>query len=314
LGHIAGPSGHVAEWLGSTFGPWELVADVSWPRPNSHVWRVQLADGPAFVKISPSHLAFARETDALVEVLPHAMRASVPRLLGANATHLVVVTSLVEGDVVRTLDPSPPAAVERRIHELAGSAIAGVHNDTHDAVGPRLRDTPRTRAADLLRPTEQRFALAKEALGAHDRGTVELAREALVAAAPRCPVAFVHGDFQPRNWLWSARTEQTSLIDFEAADTGFRIEDLAWLYATTWSRRSDLREAFLTGYGGEVLDVEWLLLAAVTTLAGLEHVADGVSLGIPVKVTNGLAAIRRAGDHLRMDAEQRRFFPSAGLS
>jgi len=304
LGSIAGPPEHVAQWLQSTFGQWELVANVSWPRPNSHVWRIQLADRAAFLKISPSNAAYAREKDALANVLQHATAAPVPRLLGASDSHFAIVTSLVEGVVVRTLDPPPPAEVERRIHQLAGRAIASVHRDTYDTVRPRLQATPQARTDDLLGLTDERLAIADHALGAADRRTVQLARRALTDYAPQCPVAFAHGDFQPRNWLWSAHSDQTSLIDFEAAGPAFRIEDLAWLFATTWGRRPDLREAFLTGYGHQLLDVEWPLLAAVTSVAALEHVADGVRLGIPIKVTNGLGALREAGSRLSSGVEQ----------
>lgn len=301
-------------WLQSTFGQWEPVANVSWSRPNSHVWRIQLTDRAAFVKISPSNAAYAREKDALANVLPHATAALVPRLLGASDSHLVVVTSVVEGVVVRTLDPPPPAAVERRIHQLAGRAIAAVHRDTYDAVRPRLQATPQSRTDDLLGLTGKRLAIADHALDAADRRTVQLARQALTEYAPQCPVAFAHGDFQPRNWLWSARSDQTSLIDFEGAGPAFRVEDLAWLFATTWGRRPDLCEAFLTGYGHQLLDVEWPLLAAATTVAALEHIADGVRLGIPIKVTNGLTAIREAGSRLSSGVEKPRIPPSGHQS
>lgn len=112
-------------------------------------------------------------------------------------------------------------------------------------------------------------------------------------------MGFVHGDFRTRNWLWAAASDQVAVIDYETADVGFAVEDLAWLFAVMWGPRPDLRDAFLAGYGREPSRAERQMLAAVTVLAALQHIADGVRLGLAVKVTNGPGGLRRAGLGLR---------------
>ena len=86
----------VAAWIESTLGPWALIADVSWPRSGSRVWQVRLGGADAFVKISPSAGAFHRERSALVDVLPGAMAATTPVLLGSADHLLTLITSRVD--------------------------------------------------------------------------------------------------------------------------------------------------------------------------------------------------------------------------
>ena len=117
----------IATWIESTLGPWALVADVSWPRSNSCVWQVRLGEADAFVKISPSAGAFHRERSALVDVLPGAMAATTPSLLGSADNLLTLTTSRVDGEVVRRLNPTPaPTSNARFMHEpgwLSGQCI-----------------------------------------------------------------------------------------------------------------------------------------------------------------------------------------------
>lgn len=296
----------VATWIESTLGPWVLVADVSWPRSNSRVWQVRLGEADAFVKISPSAGAFHRERSALVDVLPGAMVATTPSLLGSADNLLALVTSRVDGEVVRTLNPTPPADVECAIHARAGMAIRSVHRQIEHFAD---RDVDRARAvrgSHLLELADRRLPGCLRVLGAEDLHSIDLAREVLADAAAVCEPGFIHGDFQPRNWLWSADSREIAMIDFEESEIGYSIEDFGWLFATTWGRRYDLKNAFLEGYGRPLTDSEWLFLAAFTVLGSLQHIADGERLGIDEKISNGMRGLKVSSRALAEFARVRR--------
>ena len=281
----------VARWVGSEFGTWEVVADTSWPRSNSRVWRVRLDDANAYLKVSPSFESFHRERSALAEVLPRAS-ATTPSLLGADGSLLTLLTTAVDGEVVRTLDPPPLPEIERRIHARAGRAVRSVHAQVEHLSGADMDLARANRASRLLAEAEQRLTACRQLLGDEDVRSVDIATSVLADAGAYCEVGNIHGDFQPRNWLWSSTSQDTALIDFEEAEIGYVVEDFGWLFATTWARRDDLRDAFLDGYGRQPSEPELLFLASATVLGSLKHIADGERLGIAKKVTDGFGALR----------------------
>ena len=282
----------IATWIESTLGPWALVADVSWPRSNSCVWQVRLGEADAFVKISPSAGAFHRERSALVDVLPGAMAATTPSLLGSADNLLTLTTSRVDGEVVRTLNPTPRADVERAIHARAGVALRPVHRQIEHFADLDVDRARSTRGSYLLELADRRLSGCLRMMGAEDLRSIELAKEVLADAAEVCELGFIHGDFQPRNWLWSTDRSEISMIDFEESEIGYGVEDFAWLFATRWGRRDDLKNAFLEGYGRPLADSEWLFLAVFTLLRSLQHIVDGERLGIDEKISNGMRALK----------------------
>lgn len=282
----------IATWIESTLGPWAPIADVSWPRSDSRVWQVRLGEADAFVKISPSAEAFLRERSALVDVLPGAMAATTPSLLGSADNLLTLVTSRVDGEVVRTLSPLPPPDVERAIHARAGVAIRSVHRQIAQRADLDVDRARSTRGPQLLELADRRLLDCRRLMGVEDLRSIDLAKEVLADAAAACEVGFIHGDFQPRNWLWSTPRREIAMIDFEESEIGYGVEDFGWLFATTWDRRNDLKKAFLEGYGRALTDSEWLFLAAFTVLGSLQHIADGERRGISCKIANGMRALK----------------------
>lgn len=277
----------IDSWLSNEIGQFSILADTSWPRPNSRVWRIRLPDRDAFVKISPGDDSFRREHHALTTAVPRS-RIDAPALIAAAPALRTLVMSEVPGRVVRTLTPPLEPTVERDVHHRAGRALAALHRQIPRLIDPG--ETPR-RLAHLLGAAVEREAAGRPVMDHTHHQALARARAAMTQAAPSCALAVLHGDFQPRNWLWSRRADRLALIDFEAVTPGFWVEDLAWLFATTWSPRPDLRGSFFRGYGTELSPNDELFLAAFTVIGSLEHVAAGVRLGIPAKVANGLRAL-----------------------
>jgi Ser/Thr protein kinase RdoA (MazF antagonist) len=90
-------------------------------------------------------------------------------------------------------------------------------------------------------------------------------------------VAACHLDFQPRNLLWHT-DQQVRVIDFENSREDLAARDLARLATRTWPHRSDLKAAFLDGYGP--LDTtDTAVLQHVTALEAVTSLAYGLRTG-----------------------------------
>lgn len=293
-GHIPAPQ---AEWLAETHGNWTLVADASWSRPSSQVWCVEIAGARSFMKISPSRSAFEREVTAYSEWLPgfRAAGTALPRLLSYDESLSVLVTSALDGYVVRTMQGSLRASDEQRIHRSAGSGVKALHRLRSDDVSRQGEGLRRARVSQLLQDADRRFQVSAAVLTTSETETIVRARDLLLQHAGTCDLGFIHADFQPRNWLWSAPTGTVGLIDFEESRLGFCVEDFGWLFAAVWHRRPDLYTAFWAGYGRPLDAGERQLLAAFTALGSLQYLADGRKFGIEQKILNGRAALAVAG-------------------
>jgi len=284
----------VDRWLRKEFGSYSEAIDVSWRRPDSLVWRVQVDGRRVFVKVCPTDRAFDRERDALTSVVP-ASGIDAPSLVAADQDTRAIVTSEARGVMVRALDPPPPAPVECGIHRRAGAAIAAVHRQYEAVAAPGDLDR---RVEEIVALSHERERESRSVLSAAQREMLDQSRTALAGAASECRLGMIHGDFQPRNWLWAEETGRVALIDFETLAIGFGLEDFGWLFATTWQPRPDLRAAFLDGYGAPLQPVEEIFLAAYTVLGSLEHVAGGLRTGSPAKTGRGLRALDLAGHSL----------------
>lgn len=285
----------VGEWFTAVVGRVEQVRDVSWPKPQSRVWMVSTRCGDVFLKVSPSDAAFQRETDALTKFHQDAP-FEFPHLIGSHANLRAIILSKVDGDLVRVPIPAPEKARISRIYEQAGMAARWLHNSTPVAADGIAKAR---RMHYVLDKADERQKVGAAALDRDDRGVLKTAREVFMASAPSAGLGVIHGDFQPRNWLWDTRHSRFGLIDFETMTVGFVIEDLGWMFATQWHANPRLRASFLSGYGGALRKEDELLLCANTALGALEHVADGIKFGADIKVENGRKAITTAGKALR---------------
>ncbi len=114
----------------------------------------------------------------------------------------------------------------------------------------------------------------------------------LPGLADELPVVFRHGDYSPRNWLWSSDRSQLSLIDFEEAAHGAAIEDLVWLYGAIWPTRPDLAHAFLTGYGRALSRAEQRALHLITARTTAYYLNAGIIKANPVLTERGRTALK----------------------
>lgn len=282
-----------AEWLAETHGDWMPVADASWSRPSSNVWRIELEGALAFIKISSSRAAFQREVAAYSDWLPEvrATGTALPTLLSFEESLSVLVTSALDGEVVRTMQAPLSIKKEQEIHRAAGSGVLALHRLRFDDVLGQQEEIRRARVGQLLEDAKRRFAISAAVLTTSEKATIGRARDLLLQNVGACQIGFIHGDFQPRNWLWSAASQAVGFIDFEESRLGFCLEDFGWLFGALWHRRPDLCAAFSRGYGRQLHVGEQQFLTAFTALGSLLHIADGRELGISKKIDNGRAAL-----------------------
>ncbi|MEU5269738.1 aminoglycoside phosphotransferase family protein [Streptomyces hygroscopicus] len=229
------------------------VTDASWPRDDSRVWRVRADHGEAFIKLYPSLEKYEREVKGCAHAAWALADTEAPHLLASDPERSAVVLSALPGRVVRGLPLEQTE--EQHVHRLAGDLLRRWH-DTPEPIDDREHQrimasvtaqadgaaVPLERLGDQLSPAEQ--DLVRDA--AHD--LPDLARP--------LPLAYRHGDYSPRNWLWDEAAGHHSLIDFEESAPGIAVEDLVWLCGAAWPIRSDLRAAFLTGYGRPLSSTE----------------------------------------------------------
>lgn len=265
-----------------------IVTDASWPRGDSRVWRVRSHHGEVFVKLYPSTEKYERE----VKGCEHATRAlaadEAPRLLASDPQRPAVVLSALPGRVVRGLPLEPTE--EQRVHRLAGDLLRRWH-DTPEPINDR--ELQRIMASVTAQADEAAVILDRlgDELSPAERDLVRDAARDLPDLARVLPLAFRHGDYSPRNWLWDEAGHH-SLIDFEESAPGFAVEDLVWLCGAAWPTRPDLREAFLTGYGRLLSSTEQRALVLLTARLGVSYLSTGLTKSDTVLIDRGSTVLK----------------------
>ncbi|MYS86460.1 aminoglycoside phosphotransferase family protein [Embleya scabrispora] len=261
------------------------VTDVSWPRDNSLVWRVSTGAEEAYVKLSPTAQAFAREVHAYRHAAEFLGPDEAPRLLAADPGLRAILTSPLPGLIVKDLPL--PADKELRVHELAGALLGRWHSRTSSAVSDSAREEAVASAVGQVDDAAARLEHAARLLTDPQRALVEQACEELPQLVRTLPTAFRHGDFAPRNWLWNPDRDTVALLDFERAAHGLVVEEFVWLFATTWPDRPDLKAACLTGFGRSLSEGEQRALTLFTALAATSYLSAGITQQHPGLVTKG---------------------------
>ncbi|QEU83436.1 aminoglycoside phosphotransferase family protein [Streptomyces viridosporus] len=265
------------------------VTDASWPRGASRVWRVRTDHGEVFVKLYPSTEKYERE----VQGCEHATRAlaadEAPRLLASDPDRPAVVLSALPGRVVRGLPLEQ--AEEQRVHRLAGGLLRRWH-DTPEPIGDR--EHQRIRASVTAQADEAAVILERlgDQLAPAERNLVRDAAHNLPDLARALPLAYRHGDYSPRNWLWDEAAGHHSLIDFEESAPGLAVEDLVWLCGAAWPTRPDLRDAFLTGYGQLLSSTEQRALVLLTARLGVSYLSTGLTKADTVLIDRGRTVLQ----------------------
>ena len=231
--------------LDRRLGPYELLADLSWPGQSTVVLELRSARaGHVIAKVSTGtafdhHIARAVRAH---EELDGRLGAGFPELLHADVHAGVMVTRYLPG----RLAEGSPWELDAGVLRAAGALVARVHSALPPQRSTEHQRQVRDRCAELV---ERARALLRDELwrASADRlATVEPGATELV---------WTHGDVQPRNWLVdpdrreATGTPRTLLIDFGRADRRPWYSDLVRLHHQVFAVHPDRAHAFLDGMG-----------------------------------------------------------------
>lgn len=245
------------------------VADCSWQRDSSAVWRLTSASGVCwYLKRHSSGRFHEREVAALQGWARALGPRRVPELAAADPDLLVMVVTAVPGQPV--LGSRLSADEESEVHGQAGLLLA------------RLRESPVPPGADagasrLISRVDRHLDQAGGLLTSAQRALARDCASRLAYLGPHVPAVASHGDFQPRNWLWDPAAGRLGVIDWERAEPAAAVRDLVRLEYGPWDRRPDLREAFLAGYGRVLTAEEHEMLACHAVLDALSGLVWGTA-------------------------------------
>jgi hypothetical protein len=246
-------------------GPVAGVADRSWPRKSSAVWEVTGAAGTRwFVKRHSSERFHQREVSAYQHWTAALGPGRAPELAAADSQILAIVISGLPGHIAEGLPLS--AEDQRELHRQAGQLLRRLH----DAAPPVPADNSPGRAVQRV---EEHLRRARGLLAPPEIALVRRCAADLLSLAPELSAVPVHGDAQPRNWLWDQASRRLAMIDFERAEPGPAVGDLVRLEYGPWDQRPDLRACFHSGYGRALTRTEedaLPRLAALDALSGLQ--------------------------------------------
>lgn len=276
------------QWVTHRLAGLNTVTDVSWPRHNSLVWRVTSGTQEVYVKISPTEHDFTREVHAYHRAARALGPAEAPRLLAADPELRAIMTSPLPGLIVKDLNL--PAEQELRVHELAGHLLRRWHAQNPSEASEPVRDEAIASVVEQADKAAASLEHTAHILSAPQRTLVEQACEELPRLVTALPLAFRHGDFSPRNWLWTPACDTLALLDFEKSASGIAVEDFVWLFATTWSIRPDLKAACLAGFGRDFSDAEHRSLPLFTALAAMSYLSAGIMQQQPGLITKAQEA------------------------
>ncbi|MGW0883275.1 phosphotransferase [Streptomyces sp. NPDC002671] len=277
----------VQRWAEQRTGPVVAVRDASHDWHRSRVWELT-GEGEArwYVKVSPSVKFFTRETRAHRSVVPALGHNRAPHLLDSRTDDLALLLTVAPGA------PAPgmglTSAAWRAVHAQAGMLCARLH----EAGALDARD--RAEAAASLVATADG---AEKYLGrAGDRLTGDEQQLVRDYAAQLCrvgpvPLGYIHGDNQPRNWLWSEAG--LALVDFERTRPAARVQDLVILAVTEWLDHPDRQQAFLQSYGRELTGAERHALRCLTALDAVNCLAWGPDNDHPEVTARGRRTLDR---------------------
>jgi aminoglycoside/choline kinase family phosphotransferase len=267
------------DWVTNHLGDGDLsaVTDVSWSRSDSaarsRVWHVTTGQAMAYLKVSPSVRDYGREVHGYGFAARALAGHQAPRLLAADPDLRAILTSPLPGRIVRGL---PLAADEEpRLHELAGRLLRRWH-DHSEPVTDQQRQAIMASVADQADEAAACLERTAGSLTGGQRALVQRVRWELPDLAEDLPLAYRHGDYNTRNWLWHP-DHGHGLIDFEMSAPGIAVEDLVWLSAAVWANRADLKAAFLAGYARRFSTAEARALPLLAARLAVSYLATGLT-------------------------------------
>ncbi|WP_093802083.1 aminoglycoside phosphotransferase family protein [Streptomyces sp. Wb2n-11] len=273
-------------WAERRIGPVVSVCDASHDWDRSRVWDLEgERQVHHYLKVSPSVKFFTRESRAYRHVIP-ALGHRAPHLIDSRAQDLALLLTAVPGAPVKELGLD--ATQWRTVHQQAGALCARLHE-----AGPLDRNDRGEAEASLAAAAdgaEKYLARAGDRLNQDEQQLIRDHAARLRRVGP-VPVGYVHGDNQPRNWLWSRHG--LALIDFERCRPAGRIQDFVILATTQWADHPDREKAFLQSYGRELTDAERHALRCLSALDAVNCLAWGPDNGDAEVTTRGLRTLDR---------------------
>ncbi len=195
--------------------------------------------------------------------------------LGDRTACLIASDPAIPAVLLTALSGRPPQPADdphtqQHAHRQAGALLRRLHQaqppsplPDHPARLASLLESWLTRGHELFSTTEQ--TLARRHIAA-------------LADLPAVPGVPCHLDYQPANWLTDA-TGTLRILDFEHARIDTPARDLVRLTYRHWTRRPDLREAFLAGYGRALTDTEQQAVQHCAALDAVTAVVRGHQRG-----------------------------------
>ncbi|MFD5568985.1 phosphotransferase [Streptomyces cadmiisoli] len=281
----------VQRWAEQRTGLVVAVHDTSHDWHRSRVWELKGEGGNSwYVKVSPSVKFFTRETRAYRHVVPALGHNRAPQLLDSRADDLALLLTAAPGAPVPGL--GLPLAAWPAVHSQAGMLCTRLHEAGElDRVDRAEAEGSLEAAAD---GAEKYLACAGDQLSG---GGQQLVRDyaAQLRSVGRVPLGYIHGDNQPRNWLWSG---VMAFVDFERTRSAARVRDLVILAVTEWLDHPDREQAFLQGYGRVLTGAERHALRCLTALYAVNCLAWGPDNQHPEVTARGRRTLDR---HMKED-------------
>ncbi|MHC3391042.1 phosphotransferase enzyme family protein [Streptomyces lavendulocolor] len=259
----------VRRWAEQRIGPVVAVRDASHDWHRSRVWELTGEGGACwYVKVSPSVRFFTRETRAYRGVVPALGHGRAPRLLDGCADDLALLLTMAPGAPVPGLGLT--SAQWRTVHAQAGMLCARLHEA--GALAPHDRAEAAASLAAAADGAEKYLGRTGDRLSGDEQQLVRDYAARLRRVGP-VPLGYIHGDNQPRNWLWSPAG--FALVDFERTRPAARVQDLVILAVSEWLDHPDREQAFLQAYGRELTGAERGSLRCLTALDAVNCLAWG---------------------------------------
>lgn len=275
-------------------GPVVSIRDASHNWDRSRVWDLEGERGVHhYLKVSPSVKFFTRESRAYRHIVPALGHTQAPHLIDSRAQDLALLLTAVPGAPAKELGLD--VAEWRTVHQQAGALCARLHEAGALDRGDRMEaEASLAAAAD---GAEKYLARAGDRLNQDEQQLIRDHAARLRRAGP-VPIGYIHGDNQPRNWLWSTRG--LALVDFERSRPAARVQDFVILATTQWAGHPDREKAFLHSYGRELSDAERHALRCLTALDAVNCLVWGPDNGDAEVTARG----RRTLDRLMKEDRQ----------
>ncbi|MFG2439668.1 phosphotransferase [Streptomyces sp. NPDC048508] len=260
-------------WAEQRIGPVVSVRDASHDWDRSRVWDLEGERRVHhYLKVSPSVTFFTRESRAYHRIVPALGHTRAPHLIDSRAQDMALLLTAVPGAPAKELGLN--TTQWRTVHQQAGALCARLHEAAPLDPADRVEaEASLSAAAD---GTEKHLARAGDRLD-HDEQQLIRDHAARLRRVGPVPVGYIHGDNQPRNWLWS--TSGLALIDFERSRPAAYVQDLVILATTQWADHPDRETAFRRSYGRELSDAERHALRCLTALDAVNCLAWGPDNG-----------------------------------